>query len=114
MERSDELSELLKNIQVTKLNDEISYQPGSIVSKILLKKSTGNVTLFAVDKGETISEHTTPYDAIVIVIEGNIEIKIDSRLFNLSSGEMIIMPANIPHSLKAVEKFKMILVMVRS
>jgi quercetin dioxygenase-like cupin family protein len=92
----------------------VEYSAGSIVSKTIIKKSTGNITLFAFDKGQELSEHTAPFDAMVYVMDGKVEIFIDKELFTLTEGETIIMPADIPHALKAVEKFKMMLVMIKS
>jgi quercetin dioxygenase-like cupin family protein len=85
-----------------------------VVSKVLIKKETGNVTLFAFDKGQELSEHTAPFDALVQVIEGKVNVILDGKSNITKDGEMIIMPANIPHALKAVEKFKMMLIMIRS
>ncbi len=96
-----------------KFTDEVSYASGSVVSKALIKKETGNVTLFAFDKGEKLSEHSAPFDALVQVIDGKAEILIDKKPFNLEAGDSIIMPANIPHALNATEKFKMVLTMIR-
>ena len=95
------------------LIDSISYQPGSVVSRQIIKKATGNVTVFAFDEGEGLTEHTSPYDAFVHVLDGETEISISKKPFNLKSGDMIIMPANEPHALKALKKFKMLLVMIR-
>ena len=78
------------------------------------KSITGNISLFAFDKGEGLSEHTTPFDAVVMVVDGKTEITIDGTAHLLETGDSIIMPANIPHALKAVEKFKMVLTMIRS
>jgi quercetin dioxygenase-like cupin family protein len=100
--------------QASKLVEMIDYQPGAVVSKTLIKKKTGTVTLFAFDGGEGLSEHTAPYDALVQVIEGKTEITISSKSLELGEGEMIILPANEPHALRATEKFKMILTMIRS
>ena len=100
--------------QVMKLKDLIAYQNGAVVSRTLVDHDGGTVTAFAFDEGQGLSEHTAPYDAFVIVIEGQVDIKISGESFHLSEGEMIIMPANKPHALKAVTKFKMILVMVKS
>jgi quercetin dioxygenase-like cupin family protein len=93
--------------------DSVAYAEGSIVSKILLRNEKGNVTLFAFDKGEVLSEHTAPYDAIVQVLDGKSEVIIDGKPHELIAGESIIMPANIPHALTAVEKFKMLLIMIK-
>jgi quercetin dioxygenase-like cupin family protein len=94
-------------------NDSVAYADGSVVSKILLRNEKGNVTLFAFDKGEMLSEHTAPYDAIVQVLDGQSEIVIDGVSHTLVAGESIIMPANIPHALYATEKFKMLLIMIK-
>ena len=100
--------------KVSNLSELITYQSGSVVSRQLIKKSTGNVTLFAFDKGEALSEHTAPFDALVYLLDGSAEITISGKSYRLTPGEMIIMPANQPHALKAIEKFKMMLVMIRS
>lgn len=92
---------------------KVDYSSGGIVSKNVVKKESGNVSLFAFDKGEGLSEHTAPFDALVQVIEGNAEIIIEGELFQLGSGDSIIMPASIPHAVKAPEKFKMVLTMIR-
>jgi quercetin dioxygenase-like cupin family protein len=100
--------------QVMKLKNLIAYQSGAVVSKTLVNEEEGTVTAFAFDEGQGLSEHTAPYAALVIVIEGQVDIKISGESFHLNEGEMIIMPANKPHALKAVTKFKMILIMVKS
>ncbi len=92
----------------------ISYADKAVVSKHILKKKTGNISLFAFDKGEGLSEHTTPFDALVMIVDGTAEINIDGTSHVLQTGDSIIMPANIPHALHAVEKFKMVLSMIRS
>ena len=92
----------------------IDYQTGSVVSKTIIKKPSGTVTLFAFDKGETLSEHTTPFDALVYLVDGEAEITIGGKVNLVRKGEMIIMPANKPHAIKAKEKFKMMLVMIKS
>jgi quercetin dioxygenase-like cupin family protein len=95
-------------------NDSIDYADKAVVSKHVFKKGTGNITLFAFDKGEGLSEHTTPFDAMVTIVDGNAEIVIDGNSNMLKAGETIIMPANIPHALMAVERFKMVLTMIKS
>jgi len=95
-------------------SDTIEYAENAIVSKHILKKETGNISLFAFDKGEGLSEHTAPFDAVVFIVDGKAEIIIDGNSNILSSGETIVMPANIPHALKAVEQFKMVLTMIKS
>lgn len=95
-------------------DESISYAEKAVVSKHILKKQTGNISLFAFDKGEGLSEHTTPFDALVMVVDGKTEITIDGTSHLLQTGDSIIMPANIPHALKAVEKFKMVLTMIKN
>lgn len=95
------------------MNDQVTYADGSIVSKIIIRNEKGNITLFAFDKGEFLSEHTAPFDAIVQVLDGNCEVVIDGKPHLLAVGESIIMPANIPHAVNAVERFKMLLTMVK-
>jgi len=101
-------------IKATRLADLVTYQEQSVVSKTLMEKKTGTVTLFAFDEGQGLSEHTAPFDAMVCVLDGEVEIKISGKPYSLKQGEMIIMPANEPHALKAVKKFKMMLTMIRS
>lgn len=96
------------------LKSLINYQQDSIVSRELLRKKSGTITIFAFDKGQGLSEHTAPFDATVFLIEGKAEVKIDKDLHILNEGQMIIMPANIPHAINAIEKFKMLLIMIRS
>ena len=91
----------------------IDYQAGSVVSRAIIDKQTGTVTVFAFDKGEGLSEHTAPFDAMVYVLDGQAQVTISGKAFDVKAGQMIIMSANEPHSLKAVEKFKMALVMIR-
>ena len=100
--------------EVGNLNSLVDYQEGSVVSKEVIKKEKGTVTLFAFDKGQGLSEHTAPFDALVYVIDGNAEITISGKAHYLKVGEAIIMPANKPHSLKARERFKMLLVMIKA
>lgn len=95
------------------LADLLKYQSGAVVSKEIVKKDTGTVTLFAFDKGQGLSEHTAPFDAMVYIVDGRANVKIAGKASVVKKGEMIIMPANKPHSLKAVTKFKMLLVMIR-
>ncbi len=97
-----------------KLNETIGYQDGSVVSREILRKKTGTVTLFAFDKGQGLSEHTAPFDATILCLEGELEATIDGTPMNVQKGEMLIMPADKPHSVKAVEKFKMLLIMIRT
>ena len=97
------------------LKNEITYADGAVISKTLLKKETGNITLFSFDTGQGLSEHTSPFDAVVHVVEGEGSFIIDGDLKKVKEGEMIIMPANIPHDVQAAEQpFKMLLIMIRS
>jgi len=100
--------------QATNLVSLIDYQEGSIVSRTLVDKKVGTLTLFAFDEGQALSEHTAPFDAFVYILDGEAEVVISSKTHSVGTGEMIIMPANEPHSLKALEKFKMMLVMIRA
>ena len=104
------------NIKKAILNVEsmLDYQEGSVVSRTLVNKDVGTVTLFSFDKGEGLSEHTAPFDALVYVVEGEAEIIISKEKFILKKGQMIIMPADEPHALNAPEKFKMMLIMIKS
>ncbi|MHC4739868.1 MAG: cupin domain-containing protein [Planctomycetota bacterium] len=96
------------------LNSLIEYAPDSIVSKTILDKPVGTITLFAFDAGQKLSEHTAPYDAVVQVIDGAAALTIDGKSINVSAGEIIIMPANVPHAVAAEGRFKMLLTMIRA
>ncbi len=100
--------------EIMNIVELLSYQPKSVLSRVLLKKNTGTITVFAFDKGEGLSEHTAPFEAFVQILDGEAEITISAKPVTLKTGEMIIMPANEPHSLKAITPFKMLLVMIRS
>ena len=100
-------------MQVKNLSDLVKYQENAVVSSGVIKKDTGIITVFAFDKGQGLSEHTAPFDALVNIIDGQAEVTVSGKLFTVKKGEMIIMPANKPHSMKAVEKFKMFLVMIK-
>ncbi len=102
-----------KAAQVTPVNTLVDYQSGSIVSREIIKKTTGRVVLFAFDQDEGLSEHTSPYDALVQILEGEAEITIAGQPHRLRGGELILMPANQPHALKALQRFKMILTLIR-
>jgi len=95
------------------LNSLVEYAPDSIVSKTLLDKPVGTITLFAFDAGQKLSEHTAPYDAVVQVVDGAAAITIAAKTINVSSGQIIIMPANVPHAVAAELRFKMLLIMIR-
>lgn len=96
------------------MNELAAYQDGSVVSRTLIDKKIGTLTLFAFDEGQGLSEHTAPYDALVQILDGEAEITIDGTMHHLVAGQMIIMPADRPHALKAVKRFKMLLVMIRA
>jgi quercetin dioxygenase-like cupin family protein len=96
------------------IHELINYSDDSIVSKTLLDKSAGTITLFAFDKGQKLSEHTTPYDAVVQILDGKARITIGGELNEVSQGQIIIMPANVPHAVDAGERFKMLLTMIRA
>jgi quercetin dioxygenase-like cupin family protein len=100
--------------EVKQLVDLLQYQDGSIVSRVLLKNKGGTVTLFAFDVGEGLSEHTAPFDALVVVTDGEADIEIAGESFRVRQGETIILPANRPHALRAATKFKMLLIMIRA
>ena len=98
---------------VLKLNDLAQYQDRSVVSREIIQKPTGTMTVFAFDKGEGLSEHTAPFDAAVYILEGEAEIRIDGKPYSVKEGEMIIMPAHKPHALRAITRYKMLLVLIR-
>ncbi|MFX1591505.1 MAG: cupin domain-containing protein [Promethearchaeota archaeon] len=100
--------------EILNLESLLGYQDGSVVSRALINKDVGTVTLFSFDKEEGLSEHTAPFDALAYIFDGEAKITILNEDFILSKGQMIIMPANQPHALKAIEKFKMMLIMIKS
>ena len=100
--------------EVSSLVDLVSYQDDAVVSKTLIKKETGTVTLFAFGQGQGLSEHTAPFDAMVNVLDGETEAMISGKPYVVKKGEMIILPAGEPHAINAVTKFKMMLIMIRS
>ncbi len=100
--------------QAVKLIDLIDYQEGSVVSRTIIDKKTGTLTLFAFGEGQGLSEHTAPYDATVYLLNGEAEVSISGKNLRLKEGEMVIMPAGEPHALKALKRFKMMLVMIKS
>ncbi|MBI5825645.1 MAG: cupin domain-containing protein [Chloroflexi bacterium] len=100
--------------QVVHMAELVNYQEGSVVSRQITKADAGNVTLFAFDIHQGLSEHTAPFDALVHILEGEAEVTISGKPFQLKIGDAIIMPANEPHALKAVQKFKMLLTMIRA
>jgi len=100
--------------QILQMAEMAGYQEGAVVSRQITKAEAGNVTLFAFDKDQGLSEHTAPYDALVYILEGEAEVTISGQPFQLKMGDAIIMPANEPHALKAIQKFKMLLTMIRA
>jgi quercetin dioxygenase-like cupin family protein len=100
--------------KVAALESLIAYQAGAVVSRTVIDKPAGTVTLFSLEKGQGLSEHTAPYDALVNIIDGEAEITISGQASRVKKGEMLIMPANDPHALKALTRFKMLLVMIKS
>lgn len=100
--------------EVKWLTDLVNYQDGSIVIREIIRKETGTITLFAFDEGQGLSEHTAPFDAFVYVVDGEVEILISGKPHHVNQGEFVILPANKPHALKALSKFKMLLVMIKS
>jgi len=108
------ISNEFEKARIFSFAESVDYSDGGIVSKSVLKKETGNISLFSFAKGESLSEHTAPFDALIQVVDGKGEIVIGGASYIVESGRSIIMPAGIPHAVKAVEKFKMILTMIRS
>lgn len=100
--------------QTNNLENLIAYQKDSVVSKTIIGKKTGTVTLFAFDKGQSLSEHTAPYDAMVFIVDGEAEVVISGKEIIVKKGEMVILPADKPHALQALSQFKMLLVMIKS
>lgn len=103
----------MEGAKIFTLDESIDYADGAVVSKTIVKKPTGNITLFAFDQGEGLSEHSSPYDALVQLLDGQAEVMIGGNPYHLRAGENIILPANIPHALKATGKFKMMLTMIK-
>lgn len=100
--------------EVVVVADLVAYQPGAVVSRTLVKKSAGTVTLFAFDAGQALSEHTAPYDALVHAIDGSATITVGGTAHVVSAGQLLLLPANVPHSLRADTPLKMMLVMIRA
>ena len=100
--------------EILHLADLVTYQEGSVVSRQIIKADAGNITLFAFDQDQELSEHTAPFDALVHILDGSAEVKISGKAFHLETGDAIIMPANEPHALRASSRFKMLLSMIRN
>ena len=109
----DKFAQIGDLTRVFNLKDMAAYQEHSVVSREIIRKPAGTITVFAFDEGEGLSEHTAPFDAVVYLLEGEAEIRIDGKPYSVKAGEMIIMPANKPHALKAVTKYKMLLMMIK-
>ena len=107
------MEQLFRKGAVLRLASLIEYSEGGVISKQLIKSPAGNVTLFSFDQGEGLSEHRTPFDALVQILEGTADITVNGTLFTVKAGESIVFPANAPHALTAVEKFKMLLTMIK-
>lgn len=107
------MSELFKKASVLNLKQSVDYSEGGIVSKQVVKNNSGNLTLFSFDKGQGLSQHTAPFDAVVQILDGEAEVILDGVPHLLKEGETIIMPANVPYALNAVERFKMLLTMIK-
>jgi len=104
----------INTAEVYNLSEMVEYSPGAIVSKEIIAKPTGTMTVFAFDAGQGLSEHTAPFDAVVYIMDGQAEVTIAGQPYEVSVGEMIILPVDVTHSLKAVQRFKMALTMIRS
>ncbi len=100
--------------QILHIAEMVNYQEGSVVSRQITKTEAGNVTLFAFDIDQGLSEHTAPFDALVHILEGEADVKISGELFHLKAGDAVIMPAHEPHALKAIQRFKMLLTMIHA
>jgi quercetin dioxygenase-like cupin family protein len=111
---SQKINSKINLAQVMSLASMVDYQTGSVVSRTLIDKQAGTVTLFAFDEGQGLSEHKAPFDAMIYITDGQAVITISGKEYHPAVGEMIIMPANEPHALKATQKFKMLLVMIKS
>lgn len=109
-----EQNKVVEKAQTMKIISLAEYQEGSIVSRTLIDKKAGTVTFFAFDEGQGLSEHVAPYDALVSVIDGEAEVTISEKIHRVKEGEAIILPANKPHELKAIRKFKMMLIMIKA
>ncbi|MDG6218838.1 MAG: cupin domain-containing protein [Candidatus Thermoplasmatota archaeon] len=99
--------------EIKRLTELVQYQEGTIVSKLILNKNHGTVTVFAFDKDQALSEHTAPFDALLLVLDGTVEVLISGKKHKLLNGDTIIMPADEPHAVKALDRFKMLLIMIK-
>jgi len=104
----------LKPAEALNLADQVEYAEGSVVSRTILQKQVGTLTLFAFDQGQGLSEHSAPYDALVQILDGEVEITIGGKPIKAGAGQTVLMPANVPHALQSISRFKMLLTMIRS
>jgi quercetin dioxygenase-like cupin family protein len=111
-EKPDKKREEIKG-KVLRLKDLVNYQDGTVASRMIISRKTGNITLFSFDENEGLSEHTAPYDAVVTILDGECEVWVAGQTFHMKEGETIIFPANVSHALSAITKFKMVLTMIR-
>ncbi|HON80944.1 MAG TPA: cupin domain-containing protein [Methanoregulaceae archaeon] len=111
-ERPDKKRDELKG-KVLVLKDLVDYQDGTVASRMVINRKAGSITLFSFDENEGLSEHTAPYDAVVTILDGECEVWVSGKTFQMKEGETIIFPANAPHALSAITRFKMMLIMVR-
>jgi quercetin dioxygenase-like cupin family protein len=111
-EKQDKKREDLKG-KVLTLKELVGYQDGTVASRMIVSRKTGNITLFSFDENEGLSEHAAPFDAVVTILDGECEVWIAGKTFQMKEGETIIFPANVPHALSAITKFKMSLTMIR-
>ncbi len=111
MEQKKNAAEKTQAMKITSLAE---YQEGSIVSRTLIDKKAGTVTFFAFDEGQALSEHVAPFDVLISVLDGEVEVAISEKIHRVKEGEMIVLPANKPHALKAIRKFKMMLIMIKA
>ena len=107
------MEKLFQKGVVVDLSNLVDYSAGGVVSKQIVKSAAGNITLFSFDKGEGLSEHTAPFDALVQILEGEMEIVVDGNHYRMKAGESLVLPANVPHALTAVKRFKMLLTMIK-
>ena len=111
---SDVSSGAIPSAEPVKLSELVDYSPGAVVSRAIKKSKPGTLTVFAFDQGQGLSEHTAPYDATVQIVDGEAEIMVGGGTVRATAGQMVIMPANVPHALRAIGRFKMMLIMIRA
>jgi quercetin dioxygenase-like cupin family protein len=114
VDKSKQAADSITPAEIVTIQNLVDYQEGAIVSRTIVSKATGTVTLFAFDKGQALSEHSTPFDALVCGLDGTVEVTISGKVFRVERGQALVMPANEPHAVRAPERFKMMLVMIKS